>query len=117
MNDDRASQTLPNSQSVPLAQYIETQAGSVVSKTLIKRASGNVTLFAFDQGQGLSEHSAPFDALVLGVEGSAILTIGGKDVPLSAGEAVLMPANVPHAVRATSPFKMTLIMIRDAAKD
>jgi quercetin dioxygenase-like cupin family protein len=85
---------------------------SVVSKTIIEKAVGTVTLFAFDAGQGLSEHQAPYDATVLIVDGSAVLTIGGKDVNAKAGEIVIMPANVPHSVQAKEKFKMLLIMIR-----
>lgn len=92
-----------------LVQYAE---GSVVSKTLLKRDSGTLTLFAFDKGQALSEHTAPFDALVQVLDGKVELTIGGKQIPAEAGQTVLMPANVPHALRAETPFKMLLIMLR-----
>jgi len=94
---------------VELANY---QEGSVVSRVLIRRGTGNVTLFAFDEGQELSEHTAPFDALVHVLEGKAEIAIAGKSFQLGAGEAILMPANRPHALRAISRFKMLLIMIR-----
>ena len=94
---------------VELASY---QEGSVVSRVLIRRSTGNVTLFAFDEGQELSEHTAPFDALVHVLEGKAEIAIAGKSFQLGAGEVILMPANRPHALRAISKFKMLLIMIR-----
>jgi quercetin dioxygenase-like cupin family protein len=95
-----------------LAELIEYSADSVVSKTIIDKSVGTITLFAFDAGQGLSEHQAPYDAFVQIVDGSAILTIGGKDVNANAGDIVIMPANVPHAVQAKEKFKMLLTMIR-----
>jgi len=94
---------------VELASY---QEGSVVSRVLIRRRTGNVTLFAFDEGQELSEHTAPFDALVHVLEGKAEIVIAGKSFQLGVGEVILMPANRPHALRAISKFKMLLIMIR-----
>ena len=94
---------------VELASY---QEGSVVSHILVRRSTGNVTLFAFDEGQELSEHTAPFDALVHVLEGNAEIVIAGKPFQLGAGEVILMPANRPHALRAISRFKMLLIMIR-----
>jgi len=97
----------------PLAGLVEYAEGSVVSRTLVKAGKGNVTLFAFDAGQELSEHSAPFDALVQVVDGTAELTIGGEKVDVKAGETVLMPADVPHAVNARERFKMLLVMIRE----
>jgi quercetin dioxygenase-like cupin family protein len=97
---------------VKLAGLIEYSRDSVVSKTIIDKSVGTVTLFAFDAGQGLSEHQAPYDALVQIVDGSAILTIGGRKIKASAGQIVIMPANVPHAVQAREKFKMLLTMIR-----
>lgn len=88
------------------------QAASVVSRVVLRRATGNVTLFAFDQGQELSEHTAPFDALAHVLEGEAEITIAGRPFRLGAGQMILMPANRPHAVCALSRFKMLLIMIR-----
>ncbi len=88
------------------------QEGSVVSRILVRRDTGNVTLFAFAEGQELSEHTAPFDALVQVLEGEGEIVIAGKSFQLGAGEVILMPANRPHAVRAIARFKMLLIMIR-----
>ncbi len=92
-----------------LAAY---QDGAVVSRTLLKRAGGTLTLFAFDEGQSLSEHTAPFDAVAHVLEGHADITISGTPLRVSAGEMVLMPANQPHAVHAPTRFKMLLAMIR-----
>jgi quercetin dioxygenase-like cupin family protein len=97
---------------VDLAGLVEYSSDSIVSKTIIDKSVGTVTLFAFDAGQGLSEHQAPYDAFVQIVEGSAILTVGGKKIKAVAGEIVIMPANVPHAVQAKKRFKMLLTMIR-----
>ena len=88
------------------------QAGSVVSRVIVKQKTGNVTLFAFDAGQELSEHTAPFDALVNVVDGEAEITISGTPMRVHAGEMVLMPANQPHALKAIRRFKMMLTMIR-----
>ena len=88
------------------------QDGSAVSRTLIRRGAGAVTLFAFDKGQALSEHTAPFDALVNVTEGGAAVAIAGTPRRLRAGESVIMPANVPHALRAVERFKMMLVMIK-----
>ena len=105
--------TLPLSPSpVPQSSLVALQAGAVVSRTLVKTPGGTVTALAFDTGEALSEHSAPFDALVLGVEGTAEVTISGTPHHISAGEILLLPANEPHAVRATTPFKMILVMIK-----
>ena len=90
------------------------QEGAVTSRTLLKRAGGNITLFAFDAGQGLSEHTAPFDAVAQILEGEAEITIAGAPLTVAAGELVLMPANQPHAVQARTPVKMLLTMIRSA---
>lgn len=92
-----------------LADYAD---DSVVSRTLYKNDHTTMTVFAFDQGQELSEHTAPFDAYVQVLDGRVELIIGGKPVPASAGELVLMPANVPHGLKAVEKFKMLLIMIR-----
>lgn len=104
--------TFPHSQAVTLADLIQVQKGSVVSNTIAKSQVGTITLFAFDEDQGLSEHSAPFNAFVQIIEGEAKLTIAGQAVQARAGEAVMMPANIPHAVHATTPFKMLLTMLR-----
>jgi quercetin dioxygenase-like cupin family protein len=95
-----------------LAELAEYAANSVVSKTILDKPTGTITLFAFDKGERLSEHQAPYDAVVQIVDGEATLTIGGKDVSVSAGEIIIMPGNVPHAVAATEKFKMLLTMIR-----
>jgi quercetin dioxygenase-like cupin family protein len=95
-----------------LKQMLQIQDKAVVSRMLAKNAGGSVTLFAFDGGEGLSEHTAPFDALVIGVEGSADIQIDGTAYRLAEGETLLMPAKVPHAVNPTGPFKMLLVMIR-----
>jgi len=97
---------------VPQSELVALQPGAVVSRTLVKAAGGTVTAFAFDTGEALSEHSAPFDALVLGVEGTAEVTIAGLPHHVSAGDILLLPANKPHALRATTPFKMILVMIK-----
>jgi len=95
-----------------LAQSIQVQDGSVVSKTLVNKPSGTVTLFAFAKEQGLSEHAAPFDAQLLVLEGKAEVSISGKWYSVSMGETILLPANQPHAVKANEAFKMLLIMIK-----
>ena len=88
------------------------QEGAVVSRTLLKRAGGTITLFAFDEGQGLSEHTAPFDAVAQVLDGEAEITIAGTPLKVATGELVLLPANQPHAVHARTRFKMLLTMIR-----
>jgi len=103
---------LPPAQVVKLPDQLEYVAGSVVSRTLARTNGGTLTLFAFDAGQGLSEHTSPFDAFVQVLDGSVDLTIGGKEVRASAGETVLMPALVPHALRAAGRFKMLLTLVR-----
>ena len=97
---------------VTLVDLIGYQEGSVVSRTIVDKATGTVTLFAFDNGQGLSEHTAPFDALVYNLEGEVEVNISGKVVLLKKGEIVIMPANEPHSLKATRPFKMLLFMIK-----
>lgn len=99
----------------PAASLVEYQAGAVVSKAVIKKPTGTVTLFAFDQGQELSEHTAPFDALVMLLDGEGEFRIGGTPHRVEAGGLLLLPANVPHAVKATQRFKMMLVMIRTPA--
>jgi quercetin dioxygenase-like cupin family protein len=91
---------------------VQVQPGAVVSRTLVDRSAGTVTLFAFDTGQGLSEHTAPFDALVLCLEGEADITISGTSFRLRKGQMIIMPASEPHALQAQSQFKMLLVMIR-----
>lgn len=97
---------------VKLADLIDYQEGAIVSRTIIDKKTGTVTLFAFDEGQGLSEHTAPFDAMVYLVDGEAEVTIAGKANRLGEGEMIVMPANEPHAIRAISRFKMLLVMMR-----
>jgi quercetin dioxygenase-like cupin family protein len=95
-----------------LKDLIDYQADSVVSRTIIDKQAGTITLFAFDNGQGLSEHAAPYDALVYIIEGEAEVTINGKPLQLKQDEITIMPANQPHAVTAVTKFKMLLVMIR-----
>lgn len=99
--------------SLELAGLVTYANGAIVSKTLLDKKSGSLTLFAFDAGQGLSEHTSPYDATVLILDGEAELVIGGKTVKAKAGDIVIMPANVPHAVKAEKRFKMLLIMIAE----
>jgi quercetin dioxygenase-like cupin family protein len=94
---------------------IDYQVGSVVSRTIIDKPAGTLTLFAFDEGQGLSEHTTPFDALVYVVDGEAEVTISGRPMNVKEGQMVLMPANEPHALKAVKRFKMVLVMIKSAA--
>lgn len=100
------------SQVITLANLADYQDGSIVSRTIIDKKSGTVTLFAFDEGQALSEHTAPFDAMVEIIDGEALITISSKPHHLKKGEMVIMPANEPHALKATKSFKMLLTMIR-----
>ncbi len=104
--------TAPKSQILKLAELVAYQEGSVVSRQITKSDAGNVTLFAFDAGQELSEHTAPFDALVHILDGEAEVRISGVSYALTTGEAIVMPANEPHALRATKRFKMVLTMVR-----
>ncbi|MEK6751255.1 MAG: cupin domain-containing protein [Chloroflexota bacterium] len=102
----------PKSQVLHTAELVSYQEGSVVSRQITKAEAGNVTLFAFDANQGLSEHTAPYDALVHILEGEAEVTISGKPFQLKMGDAIIMPANEPHALKAIQKFKMLLTMIR-----
>lgn len=95
-----------------LADMVQYQNDSVVSKTIVEKTTGTVTLFAFDAGQGLSEHRAPFDALVQVLDGEVEISISGKPFRLKQGEMIIMPANEPHALKSISKFKMLLTMIR-----
>ncbi|MBI5119181.1 cupin domain-containing protein [Candidatus Poribacteria bacterium] len=101
---------------VDLAKLVEYGEDSIVSRTLVENDAGTVTLFAFDADQGLSEHTAPFDALVQVVDGEGEFIIGGKPCHAGNGEILLMPANIPHAVRADRRFKMLLTMLRAKKK-
>ena len=102
----------PKASVLDLAEMAQYQEGSVVSRQITKTETGNVTLFAFDAGQGLSEHTAPFDALAIDIEGAADITISGKAHRLTEGQFIIMPAGEPHALKAVAPFKMLLVMIR-----
>jgi quercetin dioxygenase-like cupin family protein len=113
VSNEKNKSGLESAKVYKLEKLVEISEGAVVSRILIKKKTGTVTLFAFDEGQALSEHTAPFDALVTIFDGEAEWTIGGKAVTLTSGESILMPAKVPHAVRAIRPFKMLLTMIRE----
>lgn len=95
-----------------LVELVEYAKDSIVSKTILNKSAGTITLFAFDKGQKLSEHTAPYDAVVQVLDGKARITIGGEDKEISEGQIIIMPANVPHAVNAEERFKMLLTMIR-----
>jgi quercetin dioxygenase-like cupin family protein len=94
------------------AELVAYQSGTIVSRVILKRNGGTLTIFAFDEGQGLSEHTAPFDAVAQVLEGTASIIVAGTPLDVSAGEIVLLPANQPHAVQARTPFKMLLTMLR-----
>ena len=104
--------TAPKSEILKMSELVTYQDGSVVSRQITKADAGNVTRFAFDKDQGLSEHAAPFDALVHVLEGEAEIKISGKPFHLQAGDAIIMPADEPHAVQALQRFKMLLTMVR-----
>jgi quercetin dioxygenase-like cupin family protein len=104
---------MPAGEALDLSGLVDYQEGAIVSRTLAKRNGGTVTLFAFDAGQALSEHTVPFDAIAQVLDGEAELTVGGNKVSPRAGQTVLMPANVPHAVYALKRFKMLLVMVRE----
>ncbi len=103
---------LPPGKAIPLKDLIAYQEGSVVSRTIVHRETGTLTLFAFDAGQGLSEHTAPFDAVVYVLEGEVEIIVAGKPARARTGDLVIMPARQPHALKALSRFKMLLTMIR-----
>ena len=114
MPDDKATkkeQFIP-AQAVKASSLVDYQPGSIVSREILKKTTGKVTLFAFDTEEGLSEHTTPFDALVQILEGEVEITIAGKPNRVSEGEMILMPANQPHALKALKRFKMILTMIR-----
>ena len=111
MSQDQA--VAPGLEGVVFASALVThQPGTVVSRTLVRKPAGTVTAFAFDAGEGLSEHTAPFDALALNLEGEADISIAGTAHHLSAGQLLRLPAGQPHAVKAITPFKMLLVMIK-----
>jgi len=112
MNDQNTPTEDIRGQVLDIAGLIDYQTGAVVSRTLIKKEIGTVTVFAFDQGEGLSEHTAPFDAMVQVLQGTAKITIDGNPLQVATGQMVIMPANRPHALEATERFKMMLVMIR-----
>ena len=97
---------------VALSGLIDYQPGAIVSREVLRKQTGTVTVFAFDEGQGLSEHTAPFDAMVCVLDGETDVSIAGKPHRVRAGEMIIMPANQPHALQAVTPFKMMLVMIR-----
>jgi len=99
-------------QEVRATSLVDVQPGAVVSREIISKPQGTVSIFAFDQGEGLSEHTAPFDALVYAIEGRVKITLGGVAHEVAEGELIVMPANVPHALSALTPFKMMLVLIR-----
>lgn len=96
-----------------LKTLLSYQQQAIVSRMLVKNSGGSVTLFAFDGGEGLSEHTAPFDALVIGVDGAAEITVAGRQYQVAEGQSLLMPANIPHAVHPQGRFKMLLVMIKE----
>jgi quercetin dioxygenase-like cupin family protein len=104
--------TAPKSEVLHMADLVSYQEGSVVSRQITKEEAGNITLFAFDEAQELSEHTAPYDALVHVLDGEAEVRISGKPHHLKSGDAIIMPANDPHALKALTKFKMLLTMIR-----
>jgi quercetin dioxygenase-like cupin family protein len=93
---------------------VEYAGGAVVSKTVLKKQTGNISLFAFDKGEALSEHTAPFDAMIQVVDGKGEIFIGDKSFILETGQSIIMPANIPHAVKAVERFKMVLTMIKNS---
>lgn len=103
---------LASGQKQDLAALVSYQAGSVVSRTIINRKTGTVTLFAFDEGNGLSEHTNPYDALLYLLDGEALVTVAGEANRMRTGEGVILPAGKPHSVEAVTRFKMLLVMIR-----
>lgn len=107
-----SEQTNTGTEPIELVRFIDYSDGAVVSKTILEKKTGTITLFAFDKGQKLSEHTAPFDAVVHVLDGAVELVIGGKPIRAEAGSLVIMPAHVPHAVNAVERFKMLLTMIR-----
>ena len=112
IKNEKSENTKLFAQAANLSSLIDYQAGSVVSRTIIDKTAGTVTVFAFEQGQGLSEHTAPYNALVYIIDGEAQVTISNNPIKLKKGELTIMPANEPHAISAVTNFKMLLIMIR-----
>jgi quercetin dioxygenase-like cupin family protein len=113
MSDTQASRgVITPGRAESLTQLLALQAHSIASRVVARSTGGNVTLFAIDAGEGLSEHSAPFDALAIVIEGEMRITVGGQPVTAAAGTMVLMPANVPHALEAQAPSRMLLVMLK-----
>ena len=114
MNSESPSKPkgLPGAQVATAAELVNYQKGAIVSREIVKKPTGSVTLFAFDEGQDLSEHTTPFDALVYVIEGEVEISIAGQPYRLQGGEIILLPANQPHALKALNRFKMSLTMIR-----
>ena len=106
---------LPPGRALRLAEQVAYQPGAIVSRAIVQEAGATLTLFAFDGGQGLSEHTTPFDALLTVLDGEAEVTVGGAPSQVRTGESIVLPARVPHAVRAATAFKMLLVMVRSAA--
>jgi len=113
MNTAKTTDELMSDRASVLTELIEVAAGAIVSRVLASSGGGNVTLFAFDRGQGLSDHTAPFDALVQVVDGQLDVTIGGAEIAVNAGEIVRMPAGIVHSVHAPEPARMLLTMLRE----
>jgi len=107
------TKTMTETQATDLASLLDYQEGSVVSRTLVEKPTGTVTCFAFDAGQGLSEHTAPFDAMVQILDGEASISIAGKPHSVKTGQFIIMPADIPHALKAQQRFKMLLTMIKE----
>ena len=116
MNEMPLIKNIPFSEALPLVDLVGYKKGRVVSRTLAQNSAVSVTLFAFDQGEGLSTHAAPGDAMVQVLDGEVMLTIGGEEVPAKGGQVVVMPADVPHSLLATTPFKMLLVVVKKPPK-
>ena len=101
----------------PLASLVDYQKDAIVSRTLLRTTSGHIVLFAFDAGQELSEHTSPYEVMVLGIEGEADFTLSGETFKVRAGDMLLMPPNAPHSLKALTPFKMLLVLIRSGGGD
>lgn len=112
-SDETAADKFTTGNALELVTY---QQGAVVSREIVRKKTGTVSIFAFDKGQGLSEHTAPFDAFVHVLDGEALITVGGSPNHLAKDDMILMPANVPHALKAIERFKMMLVMIRKAGR-
>ena len=111
---DRSTEDL-KARAIGLASLVQYQDGAIVSREIVSQPTGTVTAFAFDAGEQLSEHTTAFDAMVIDLDGRAEITIGGKANPIGPGEMIIMPAGVPHALKAASRFKMLLVMIKKQA--